>query len=62
VQRHDIDPVAVVAGVVFVLIAVGYAVDHAANLNLNWVLALPAGLIVVGAGILAIVARRIQRP
>ena len=60
-QRHDLEPVSLVAGLIFVLIAIGYAVDHAAHLDLHWVAAVPAGLIVIGAGILAVVVRRIQR-
>ncbi|MBV9485568.1 MAG: hypothetical protein JO246_05875 [Frankiaceae bacterium] len=59
-QRHEIDPLSLVAGLVFVLVGGGYALSHGGGVNLRWIALLPAGLIVVGATILAIVFKRIQ--
>jgi hypothetical protein len=59
-QRHELDPLSLIAGLVFFLVGTGYALDHGGALDLHWIALLPAGLIVVGATILAVVVRRVR--
>jgi hypothetical protein len=59
--QHDVDPVSLTAGLIFMLVAGGYALSHAGNVSLDWVVVLPALLVVAGAAILAAVARRMRR-
>jgi hypothetical protein len=57
-QRHELDPLSLVAGVVFVVVGGGYAIG---GLDLHWIAVLPATLIILGVLVLAAVARR-SRP
>jgi hypothetical protein len=61
VRRHEVDPVSVFAGLIFLLIAGGYALGHATDVHVRWLLALPAGLIAMGAAVVAYVARRMSQ-
>ena len=61
-RRHEIDPVSVLAGLAFLLIAGGYALGHATDVNVRWIFAIPAGLIAAGAAVIAYVTRRLARP
>jgi hypothetical protein len=61
-QRHELDPLSLFAGLVFAIVSGSYALTHVADVNLDWIAALPAGLVVVGATILAIVVRRLRPP
>jgi hypothetical protein len=58
-QRHELDVVSLVAGVVFVAIAGGYALTHTTDLRLHWLIAVPALLLLVGAAATAVAVRRI---
>jgi hypothetical protein len=62
VKQHDLDPVSLICGLVLVIVAGLYAVDHTTGAHVRWLLVVPAGLIAVGVGILAIVVRRIRTP
>jgi ABC-type sulfate transport system permease subunit len=60
-RRHEVDPVSVLAGLTFLLIAGGYALGQATDVNVRWIFAIPAALIATGAAVLAYVARRLTR-
>lgn len=60
-RRHEVDPVSVLAGLVFLLIAGGYALGQATDVQVRWLLALPAALIATGAAVVAYVARRMSQ-
>jgi hypothetical protein len=60
--QHELDPVSMLFGLVFLLVAGTYALDHATGVHVRWLVGVPAGLILAGAAILAIVVRRIRRP
>jgi ABC-type sulfate transport system permease subunit len=60
-RRHEVDPVSVLAGLVFLLVAGGYALGHVTDVHVRWLLAVPAGMIVAGAVVVAYVARRMSR-
>ena len=59
-KRHDLDPLSLVFGVMFLFAAASYLLSHATSVHPRWVPALPAALIAFGIGVLALVARRIQ--
>ena len=61
-KQHDLDPVSLICGLVLVIIAGLYAVDHTTDVHVRWLLVVPAGLILVGAAILTVVVRRIRTP
>ena len=61
-QRHELDPVSLFAGLVFPLVAGAYALTHTTGIHLHWLLVVPAGLILVGAVILSMAVRRLVRP
>jgi hypothetical protein len=60
-KQHDLDPVSLFFGLVFVFVAGGYLLSHTTNVELHWVLVLPAGLIAVGVAILGATVRRMQK-
>ena len=60
-KQHDLDPVSLFFGLVFVFVAGGYLLSHTTDIELRWVLVLPAGLIAVGVAILAATVRRMQK-
>jgi hypothetical protein len=60
-QQHELDPVSLVAGLAFSLIAGAYFLSQAGGVQLHWLIAVPAGLILVGVGVLAVVVRRMRR-
>jgi hypothetical protein len=61
VKRHELDPISLVFGVVFLAIPLGYLLAHTTSVHLHWVLVWPAALIVIGLAAFAIVIRRVQR-
>jgi cytochrome c-type biogenesis protein CcmH/NrfF len=61
-RQHELDPWSLVFGVAFLAVSGSYLLTHTTDVHLHWLLALPAGLIVIGIGILAASARRLQRP
>lgn len=60
-QRHDLDAVSLFSGVAFVLVAAGYSLTHTTGVRLNWLLAVPALLVLVGAAVVVTVLRRMRR-
>jgi protein-S-isoprenylcysteine O-methyltransferase Ste14 len=58
VRRHELDPLSLFAGLVFVAIAAGYAVSHTTDVRLDWLVAVPAVLLALGGAILLIAVRR----
>jgi hypothetical protein len=61
-RRHDVDSVSLFSGVAFLLIAGGYTLTHATDLHLDWLLAVSALLVLVGAAVVVSVARRMRGP
>jgi uncharacterized membrane protein len=57
-KQHAIDPVSLVCGLALLLVAGGFALSNTTSAHLRWLFVLPAAFIVVGAGIVAAVARR----
>jgi flagellar motor component MotA len=60
-RRHELDPVSLFFGLVFLFVSGGYLVSHTTDVQLHWLLVVPAALIAVGAAIFASVVRRMQR-
>lgn len=60
-QRHELDPLSLVFGVVFLFVSASYALSHTTSVRLHWLLALPAGLIVSGVAVLGLSVRRMQQ-
>jgi ABC-type antimicrobial peptide transport system permease subunit len=60
-KQHELDPVSLFFGLVFVFVAGGYLLTHTTDVQLHWLLALPAVLIALGIAILGATARRMQR-
>ena len=60
-RRHEIEPVSVLAGLAFLLVAAGYALGQGTDVHVRWLFVVPAALIAIGATILAGVIRHIQR-
>jgi uncharacterized integral membrane protein len=60
-RQHDLDPVSLVFGVVFLFVSASYALTHTTSVRLHWLLALPAGLIVLGVAVLGVSVRRMQQ-
>jgi uncharacterized membrane protein len=58
VHKHELDPVSLVAGLVFVMVAAGYTLSHTTSVRLHSVVLVPSVLVVVGAAVIAIVVRR----
>jgi uncharacterized integral membrane protein len=50
VRRHDLDWVSLIAGIVFLLLAVGYAVGGVTDLELDGRIVWPVVLVALGAG------------
>jgi ABC-type sulfate transport system permease subunit len=61
VRRHELDPVSILAGLVFLLVAGGYALGHATDIQVRWLFAVPAALLAAGAALVAYVIRGIGR-
>lgn len=61
-KRHEFDPVSLFFGLVFAFVSGGYLLTHTTDVKLHWLLAVPAGLIVLGICVLGVAARRMQRP
>jgi hypothetical protein len=59
-QQHELDPVSLFSGLVFVLVAGGYTLTHTTDLQLHWLLVVPTLLIAVGATVIAMVVRGIR--
>jgi hypothetical protein len=60
-RQHDLDPVSLVFGVVFLFVSASYTLTHTTSVRLHWLLALPAALIIIGVAMLGISVRRMQR-
>lgn len=60
-RRHELDPFSLVFGVVFLFVSASYALSHTTSVRLHWLLALPAGLIVIGVTVLGLSVRRMQQ-
>jgi CHASE1-domain containing sensor protein len=60
-RQHELDPVSVFFGLVFLFVSGGYLLTHTTDVHLHWLLVLPAGLIALGIAILAAVVRRMQQ-
>jgi hypothetical protein len=60
-HRHELDPVSLFVGVALVAVAGGYTLTHTTDVRLDWLLALPAFLVLVGAGVIVSVVRRMRR-
>jgi hypothetical protein len=60
-RRHSLDPVSLVFGVIFLFVSASYLLTHTTSVRLHWLLAVPAGLIVIGVAVLAVSVQRIQR-
>ena len=60
-KQHELDPVSLFFGLVFLFVSGGYLLSHTTDVQLRWLLVVPAGLIAVGVAILAGVVRRMQR-
>jgi hypothetical protein len=58
-RRHELDPVSLFSGLVFLLIAGGYALTHTTGARLDWLVAVPVVLLVAGAAITLMAVRRI---
>ena len=58
-RRHELDPVSLFSGLVFLLIAGGYALTHTTDTRLDWLVAVPVVLLVAGAAITLMAVRRI---
>jgi cytochrome c-type biogenesis protein CcmH/NrfF len=57
-KQHPLDPVSLVSGLALLLVAGGYALSNTTSTHLRWLYVVPALFIVIGLGILAVVARR----
>lgn len=60
-RQHELDPVSLFFGLVFLIVSGAYLLTHTTDVNLHWLLAIPAGLIALGIAILAATARRMHR-
>ncbi|HVT63666.1 MAG TPA: hypothetical protein VHD81_00745 [Mycobacteriales bacterium] len=60
-KQHDLDPVSLFFGLVFVFVSGAYLLTHTTDVHLHWLLALPAALIALGVAILGYTVRRMQR-
>jgi uncharacterized membrane protein YhhN len=60
-RQHDLDPWSLLFGMAFLFASGSYLLTHTTGVRLHWLLAIPAALIIVGAGILAASVRRMQR-
>lgn len=60
-KQHELDPVSLFFGLLFLFVSGGYLLTHTTDVHLHWVVAVPAVLIAVGLAILAATVRRLQR-
>ena len=60
-KQHDLDPVSLFFGLVFIFVSGAYLLTHTTDVHLHWLLVVPAGLIALGAVILGATVMRIQR-
>jgi len=61
-QRHDLDPVSLLFGLVFFVVSAGYVLTHSTGLRLHWPVAIPVGMLALGAVVLALVVRAMRQP
>jgi hypothetical protein len=59
-KQHDLDPVSLFFGLVFVFVSGAYLLSQTTDLHLQWLLAVPAGLIALGIAILGSTVRKMQ--
>jgi hypothetical protein len=59
-KQHDLDPVSLFFGLVFVFVSGAYLLTHTTDVHLQWLLAVPAALIALGIAILAYAVRRMR--
>jgi hypothetical protein len=62
VKRHDLDLFSLVAGLVFLAVAVGHLLDVASGLDVNGQYVAPVALVTIGIASLAAVLRSSDRP
>ncbi|HVU62099.1 MAG TPA: hypothetical protein VHD58_10670 [Mycobacteriales bacterium] len=60
-KQHDLDPVSLFFGLVFVFVSGGYLLTHTTDVELHWLLVIPAGLIAAGVVILGATVRRMRK-
>jgi hypothetical protein len=60
-RQHDLDPVSLIFGVVFLFVSASYTLTHTTSVRLHWLLAIPTGLIIVGVAVLGFSVRRMQQ-
>jgi hypothetical protein len=60
-QRHEVDPFSLFAGLVFAVIAGGYVLTHSTDVRLHWFVVVPVVLLAMGTAVVAFAIRRIQR-
>jgi len=60
-KQHELDPVSLFFGLVFVFVSGAYLLTHTTDVHLRWLLVVPAGLIALGIAVLAATLRRMQR-
>jgi hypothetical protein len=58
-QRHELDSLSLFAGLVFVAITAGYTLSHTTGARLDWLIVVPAFLLLVGAAVTVLAVRRI---
>ncbi|HWC35698.1 MAG TPA: hypothetical protein VG650_12845 [Mycobacteriales bacterium] len=60
-RQHELDPVSLFFGLVFLFVSGAYLLTHTTSAQLHWLLVLPAALIALGVAILAGTVRRMRR-
>jgi uncharacterized membrane protein YfcA len=58
VPRHDLDPVALLAGVAFLGVALGWVLNQAADAPARWVVP----VLLIGIGLVGLIATRAHSP
>ena len=61
-KRHDLDLLSLVAGLVFLAVAVGHLLDEATGLDVNGQYVAPVALVTIGLASLAAVLRNGDHP
>ncbi len=60
-KQHELDPVSMFFGLVFLFVSGGYLLSQTTDVQLHWLLVVPAAFIAAGVAILAGVVRRLRR-
>jgi hypothetical protein len=59
-HRHELDTVSLFTGVSLVIVAGGYTVTHITGVRLQWLVAVPALLVLIGSAVIVSVVRRMR--